>query len=69
MKSSDYLLSVSCMTSSSTKTKVRSMLNAASLKLIILMHSLSAHIKAAINNNVLTQVFSCIMFKFLKAIR
>ena len=69
MKSSDYLSSVSCMTFSSTKTKVKSMLNASSLEVIILMHCLSAHIKAAINKNALTQVFLCTMFKFFKASR
>lgn len=38
MKSSDYLLLLSCMTFSSTKTKLKSMLNAASLKAVIVRH-------------------------------
>lgn len=57
MKNSDYLLSLSCMTFSSTKTKLKSMLNAASLKAITVMHFLCTHMEDTINKNARTEVF------------
>lgn len=45
------------------------MLNDASLKVIMLMQCLNAHVKATINKNALTKVSLSTMWKFLKAIR